>query len=66
MKTSSHLATLPPEQTKPFEGMTQLITLVIEEAYRLCTEQGGGAKGYRRGRRARGRRRDPQVRHQAA
>jgi intracellular multiplication protein IcmB len=43
------LATLPPEQTKPFEGMTQLITLVIEEAYRLCTEQGGGAKGYRLG-----------------
>jgi intracellular multiplication protein IcmB len=43
------LATLPPEQTKPFEGMTQLITLVIEETYRLCTEQGGGAKGYRRG-----------------
>ena len=42
------LATLPPEQTKPFEGMTQLITLVIEETYRLCTEQGGGAKGYRR------------------
>jgi intracellular multiplication protein IcmB len=43
------LATCPPEQTKPFEGMTQLITLVIDEAYRLCTEQGGGAKGYRVG-----------------
>ena len=43
------LATLPPDQTKPFEGMTQLITLVIEEVYRLCTEQGGGAKGYRPG-----------------
>ena len=43
------LATLPPEQTKPFEGLTQLITLVIEEAYRLCTEQGGGAKVYRPG-----------------
>ena len=43
------LATLPPEQTKPFEGMTQLITLVIDEAFRLCTEQGGGAKGYRPG-----------------
>jgi intracellular multiplication protein IcmB len=43
------LATVPPEQTKPFEGMSQLITLVIDEAYRLCTEQGGGAKAYRPG-----------------
>ena len=43
------LATLPPDQSTPFEGMTQLIGLVIEEAYRLCTETGGGAKHYRRG-----------------
>ena len=29
--------------------MAQLIALVIDEAYRLCTETGGGAKHYRRG-----------------
>ena len=43
------LATLPPDQSTPFEGMAQLISLVIEEAYRLCTETGGGAKHYRAG-----------------
>ena len=43
------LATLPVGQTKPFEGMTQLISLVIDEAYRTCTESGGGAKHYYRG-----------------
>ncbi|GAB0119843.1 ATP-binding protein [Acidisoma sp. 7E03] len=43
------LATLPPDQTTPFEGMTQLISLVIDEVYRMCTEAGGGAKHYRRG-----------------
>jgi intracellular multiplication protein IcmB len=43
------LATLPPDQSTPFEGMTQLIALVIDEAYRMCTETGGGAKHYRRG-----------------
>jgi intracellular multiplication protein IcmB len=43
------LATLPPGQTTPFEGMTQLIALVIDEAYRMCTEMGGGAKHYRSG-----------------
>ena len=43
------LATLPPDQSTPFEGMAQLILLVIEEAYRICTETGGGAKHYRRG-----------------
>lgn len=32
------LITLPPEQTAPFEGMHQLIGVVIDEAYRLCTE----------------------------
>jgi intracellular multiplication protein IcmB len=42
------LATLPPDNT-PFEGMTQLISIVIDEAYRLCTEGGGGAKRYRPG-----------------
>src|SRR6185312_14713370 len=43
------LATLPPDQTTPFEGMAQLISLVIDEAYRLCTEAGGGAKRYHAG-----------------
>lgn len=43
------LATLPLGQTKPFEGMTQLIALVIDEAYRICTETGGGAKHYHPG-----------------
>ena len=43
------LATLPPDQSVPFEGMAQLISLVIDEAYRLCTEAGGGAKHYRPG-----------------
>ncbi len=43
------LATLPPDQSTPFEGMSQMIALVIDEAYRLCTEAGGGAKHYRRG-----------------
>ncbi len=43
------LATLPPDQSTPFEGMAQLIALVIDEAYRLCTEMGGSAKHYRRG-----------------
>lgn len=43
------LATLPPDATTPFEGMGQLVALVIDEAYRLCTEAGGGAKHYRRG-----------------
>ena len=43
------LATLPPDQSSPFEGMAQLISLVIDEAYRLCTETGGGAKHYRPG-----------------
>ena len=43
------LATLPPDTSTPFEGMPQLIALVIDEAYRLCTEAGGGAKHYRAG-----------------
>lgn len=43
------LATLPPDQTTPFEGMAQLISLVVDEAYRSCTEIGGGSKPYRRG-----------------
>jgi intracellular multiplication protein IcmB len=43
------LATLPPDQTTPFEGMSQMIALVIDEAYRLCTEAGEGAKHYRPG-----------------
>jgi intracellular multiplication protein IcmB len=40
------LATLPPDRSTPFEGMTQLISLAIDEVYRLCTEGGGGAKRY--------------------
>ena len=28
------LLTLPPEETQPFEGMAQMISLVIDEAYR--------------------------------
>ena len=44
------LATLPPEATQPFEGMSQLIGDVINEAYRLCTDRPGCApKRYRRG-----------------
>ena len=44
------LATLPPDTSTPFEGMSQLIGLVIDEAYRLCTGVAGGApKGYRPG-----------------
>jgi intracellular multiplication protein IcmB len=44
------LATLPPDTSTPFEGMSQLIGLVIDEAYRLCTSVAGGSpKGYRPG-----------------
>lgn len=43
------LLTLPVERTTPFEGMTQLIGAVIDEAYRLCTETGGSAKHYYQG-----------------
>ena len=40
------LLTLPVDRSTPFEGMTQLIGSVIDEAYRLCTETGGSAKHY--------------------
>lgn len=44
------LGTLPPGETRPFEGMSQLIGLAIDEAYRLCTDvPGGSPKRYRRG-----------------
>jgi intracellular multiplication protein IcmB len=44
------LLTLPPDETTPFEGMAQMIALVIDEAYRRCTEVPDGApKRYRRG-----------------
>src|SRR3984885_10627293 len=44
------LATLPPDTSKPFEGINQMIGLVIDEAYRLCTEvPGGSPKRYRAG-----------------
>jgi intracellular multiplication protein IcmB len=44
------LLTLPPEETQPFEGMAQMIALVIDEAYRRCTEAPDGApKRYRKG-----------------
>jgi intracellular multiplication protein IcmB len=44
------LATLPPDSATPFEGMNQMIALVIDEAYRLCTDvPGGSPKRYRPG-----------------
>jgi intracellular multiplication protein IcmB len=44
------LATLPPETTKPFEGINQMISLVMDEAYRLCTDvPGGSPKRFRAG-----------------
>jgi intracellular multiplication protein IcmB len=44
------LLTLPPEETQPFEGMAQMISLVVDEAYRRCTEVPDGApKRYRKG-----------------
>jgi intracellular multiplication protein IcmB len=44
------LATLPPDTSKPFEGISQMISLVVDEAYRLCTEvPGGSPKRYRAG-----------------
>ena len=44
------LATLPPDTTTPFEGINQMIGLVLEEAYRLCTDvPGGSPKRYRAG-----------------
>ncbi len=44
------LGTLPPDKSEPFEGMPQLIGLVIDEAYRLCTDvPGGSPKPYRAG-----------------
>jgi intracellular multiplication protein IcmB len=43
------LATLPPDSSTPFEGMSQMIGLVIDEAYRLATDvPGGSPKRYRR------------------
>ena len=44
------LLTLPPDETTPFEGMAQMVSLVIDEAYRHCTEVPDGApKRYRKG-----------------
>ena len=44
------LATLPPDASTPFEGMSQLVGLVIDEAYRRCTDVAGGSpKAYRPG-----------------
>lgn len=43
------LITLPPDQSTPFEGMNQMIGIVIDEAYRLCTDvPGASPKRYRR------------------
>jgi intracellular multiplication protein IcmB len=42
------LATTPPNRTTPFEGLSQLIEAVIDEAYRICASDEGG-KHYRRG-----------------
>ncbi len=41
--------TLPPDTTTPFEGIPQMLGLVIDEAYRLCTEIGGSPKVYKPG-----------------
>ncbi len=44
------LATLPPDATTPFEGISQMIGLVLDEAYRLCTDvPGASPKRYRVG-----------------
>lgn len=44
------LVTLPPDQKTPFEGMNQMIGIVIDEAYRLATDvPGASPKRYRRG-----------------
>jgi intracellular multiplication protein IcmB len=44
------LATLPPDTSKPFEGINQMISLVVDEAYRLSTDvPGGSPKRYRVG-----------------
>jgi intracellular multiplication protein IcmB len=44
------LATLPPDTGTPFEGIGQMIGLVIDEAYRLCSDvPGGSPKRYRVG-----------------
>jgi intracellular multiplication protein IcmB len=37
------LVTLPPDVSTPYEGITQMIGLVIDEAYRLCTEAPGAS-----------------------
>ena len=42
------LATTPPDRSRPFEGMSQLIEAVIDEVYRLCASD-EGSKHYRRG-----------------
>ena len=42
------LATTPPNRTTPFEGLSQLIEAVIDEAYRICASDEGG-KHYRSG-----------------
>jgi len=43
------LLTLQPGETKPFEGLPQLISLVIDEAYFLCTDHPRAApKRYRK------------------
>lgn len=44
------LVTLPPDVSTPFEGMNQMIGIVIDEAYRLCTDvPKASPKRYRRG-----------------
>jgi len=43
------LITLPEDTSTPYEGMTQMIGIVIDEAYRLCTDvPGASPKRYRR------------------
>ncbi|MCW2318911.1 intracellular multiplication protein IcmB [Rhodoblastus acidophilus] len=42
LETFLSLLTLPPDTSKPFEGLVQMIKLVIDEAYRRCKDVPGG------------------------
>ena len=43
LETFLSLLTLPADASKPFEGMGQMIKLVIDEAYRQCKDVPGGS-----------------------
>ncbi|WP_294537737.1 ATP-binding protein [uncultured Rhodoblastus sp.] len=42
LETFLSLLTLPADTSKPFEGLTQMIKLVVDEAYRRCKDVPGG------------------------